>query len=302
MKRIIRVLAIILYFLILSGCNKEIEHSKETADKSNEDIYIPVQEYTGEGYKLDNGEETERIAKENRAVVEKAVQRFFKEEYKTEITVHNIVGNVDGATVFVESVGEPHFYTYAIIPIDVENEEVLEEDVWSQQNQVEDAITTGLYAYAHQQQFDELNTFIDSIANDFNLTGKTTEAIKNVGGAGFATNYYFIQIADEQPFKEILNTYIEQPNIDQQSWYELFKNTNFKPESFLISIKLFTKDNQKPEQELLDTIANKLEETDNLPRGAYSIILNDNLVNKNTGIGEYENSIERSYPNDIVKE
>ncbi|MDQ0233676.1 hypothetical protein J2S19_005033, partial [Metabacillus malikii] len=38
--------------------------------------------------------------------------------YKTEVKVHNVVGSQDAATVFVESVGEPHFYTYAVVPIE----------------------------------------------------------------------------------------------------------------------------------------------------------------------------------------
>ncbi len=73
------------------------------------------------------------------------------EKYKTEVIVHNMVGAVDGATVFVESVGEPHFYTYAIVPIDVDQKEVNSENVWSQEGQVENAIITGIFAMIFDQ-------------------------------------------------------------------------------------------------------------------------------------------------------
>ena len=79
-----------------------------------------MQDYTGEGYTLKNGSKTDTIAQENKEEITKAVEMFFLERYKTEVMVHNMVGAADGATVFVESVGEPHFYTYAIVPIDVD--------------------------------------------------------------------------------------------------------------------------------------------------------------------------------------
>ncbi|GAE94922.1 hypothetical protein JCM21714_4122 [Gracilibacillus boraciitolerans JCM 21714] len=127
-----------------------------------EDYYVPVQEYKGEEYTLPNGKKTDRIANENREEIEKAIKSFFKEEYKTEVKVHNIVGNVDGATVMVESIGgEPHFYTYAIIPIDTEKEIVLKEKVWSQEMAIESAIMTGgIYGLIEKDKFDNLTNLI----------------------------------------------------------------------------------------------------------------------------------------------
>ncbi|WP_404443030.1 DUF1672 domain-containing protein [Sutcliffiella horikoshii] len=65
----------------------------------------------GEGYTLKNGEKTDKIAKENKEEITKAVEKFFLEKYKTEVIVHNRVGANDGASVYVESLREPHFYT-----------------------------------------------------------------------------------------------------------------------------------------------------------------------------------------------
>ena len=105
-----------------TGKEKEQKADKKTEEEMIEDKYfVSVQDYTGEEYTLDNGEETDKIAEENRDEVERAIKKYFKDEYKTEVKVHNIVGAIDGATVFVESVGKPHFYSYAIIPIDKDN-------------------------------------------------------------------------------------------------------------------------------------------------------------------------------------
>ncbi|UAC48162.1 DUF1672 domain-containing protein [Bacillus aquiflavi] len=120
--------------LLLGGCfnmdntnhktNKaKNEQTKETPEeKYAREHYVPVQEYTGQGYTLRNGEKTDKIAKAHRDEIDKAVKKFFLDNYKTEVIVHNVVGAVDGASVFVESVGEPHFYTYAIVPIDIDEE------------------------------------------------------------------------------------------------------------------------------------------------------------------------------------
>lgn len=96
-------------------------NSNEKVDLEREvhNQFESVQDYTGEGYTLKNGEEADRIAEEHRKEVESAVRDFFLKEYKSEVKVHNVVGNVDGATVFVESTGPVHFYSNAIVSMDL---------------------------------------------------------------------------------------------------------------------------------------------------------------------------------------
>jgi len=78
------------------------------------------------------------------------VKKFFFEKYKTEVLVHNLVGNMDGVSVFVESFGEPHFYTVAIVPIDVNNKTIETDKVFTQAGQAEDALASGLYAMVYE--------------------------------------------------------------------------------------------------------------------------------------------------------
>jgi Protein of unknown function (DUF1672) len=114
--------------LMLGGCSglssTNNNQDNEKAKGPSEETMVSVQDYTGEGYALPYGKGTKKIAEEHIAEIEEAAIRFFKENYSTDVTVHNVAGSKNGATVFVESKGEPHFYTYAAVPIDEISEKV----------------------------------------------------------------------------------------------------------------------------------------------------------------------------------
>ncbi|WP_156142487.1 DUF1672 family protein [Rossellomorea aquimaris] len=61
---------------------------KENNEKQLKNQFVSVQEYIGEGDTLQNGEETDKIAEENREEVKKAVKDFFLKEYKTDVKEH----------------------------------------------------------------------------------------------------------------------------------------------------------------------------------------------------------------------
>jgi len=108
------------------------------------------------------------------------------------VKVHNIVSAVDGVSVFVESIGEPYFYTFAIVPVDVKNGEVDPNHVWSQEGQVENAIKGGLYAMACEKEFSNLDTYLEGVTDDYPIVGTPIEAVENVVGTGFSTSYYSV--------------------------------------------------------------------------------------------------------------
>ena len=47
-----------------------------------------------------SGKETRHIAASHQEEIQMAVKAFFLDTYKTEVMVHNIIGAVDGASVF----------------------------------------------------------------------------------------------------------------------------------------------------------------------------------------------------------
>ncbi|WP_018934394.1 DUF1672 family protein [Gracilibacillus lacisalsi] len=307
------VVIMIVSLFILGGCGEVLEKFNDASENETKDIdngvngknpevLMPVQEYTGEEYTLRNGKETDKIANENREIIENAVKCFFDEEYNTEVIVHNIVGNVDGATVFVESVGEPHFYTYAIIPINKQEEEILVDQVWSQEGQIENAIMAGIYGMVMEKEFQHLTDLIEEVNQEYNLTGLNKEAIP-VGADKFCNEYYFVAIRKTENFKGLLNKYMENPDRTKEEWNSLMDWDEIQPDEIRIAIDLYmTENGVEPNQEAFDYLINLIDNDERIPKGLYGISLHDNYIDKTTATGNKDNSLKRANPNDIIKE
>src|SRR5690625_1213560 len=186
MRRSYVLVVLIMCALIVGGCLNMDNSGDETQgkndntkdngnDKQNDyeqENYVPIQEYTGEGFTLrDANPKTGEIAEENREEVVTAVEDFFESKYKTEVNVHNIVSAVDGVSVSVESVGEPHFYSFAIVPIHLENKEVKTDQVWSQEGQVEGALRGSLYVMAFEEEFAKLDDYLEGVQEEHPIVG-----------------------------------------------------------------------------------------------------------------------------------
>ncbi|NME06738.1 MULTISPECIES: DUF1672 family protein [unclassified Psychrobacillus] len=308
MKNNKMAVAIVSTTLLLGGCNMEVESKKESEIIGKGDValdsssFVSVQDYTGEEYALQDGEETDKIAEANREEIEQAVKDFFLNNYKTEVKIHNIVGAVDGASVFVESIREPHFYTFAIVPIDVENEKVEVDKVWSQEGQIEDAITTGLYAMIHDQEFSTLDNYLEKLTEENPLVGTRMEAVEKVGANGYATPYYYTSAAGEY-FTELYNKYIENPTISKEELKSSMKKYDLNSNLMLITITLYMKESDTdPDEVLYDKIVSDIEQMEGLPRGSYSVILHDNLINAEYADGSKKSSLNKTALNEIRKE
>ena len=285
---------LLLVILILGGCSllNESTQNNEKDNTNADDVYVPVQEYTGEEYALPNGKKTGKIANENRDVIEKAIKEFFIEEYKTEVKVHNIVGNVDGATVFVESIGEPHFYTYAIIPIDKKSETIITNAIWTIENVVEHAIMTGIYAHVEKEKFQNLTNYLEDFSQENGLTGLNKEALK-AGANGFSNEYLFVGIRDYKFFQNVLESYLNAPNKTIEEWQSILKIESISPTSIMIAIDLYmTNPDEEPDSEVFDKLLKEIEELENIPKGYYGISIHDNNIHKTRAIGNKENSLE----------
>jgi hypothetical protein len=273
---------------------------EQNADENEN--FVSIQDYKGQGFELRGSlKETGEIAEDNRAEIETAVQGFFKENYKTDVTIHNIVSAADGVSVFVESVGEPHFYTFAIVPIDVNNKEVKTDSVWSQEGQVENAIQSGLYAMAFDQKFQKLDEYFNKLIKQYPVVGRPVEVVENVRADGFATPYYYMSTVGET-FESILEMYLENPNISKEDIASYFHHNEFDTKYAIITVYLFMEEaTAEPDNELFNTIVSDLNELDGIPRGEYTVLLNDNLIDKRKGIGTKDNTL-RTDKEKIVKE
>ncbi|WP_368297628.1 DUF1672 family protein [Cytobacillus firmus] len=284
--------------------NKDSEKTKETQAAPSEETLISVQDYTGEGYALPYGKVTDEIADENLDQIEEAAINFFKEKYKTDVTVHNVVGAKDGATVFVESKGEPHFYTYAVVPIDELEKKVMTEKIWADEFQVESAIKGGLYHMIFNKEFKQLDEYLETLAAEGQVTGKTKDALQNVGGHGYMTPYYFLALTSkEEAIKPVYDLYISNPEESVENLRNAYEEGSFNPENFKINIQLFMADKQaEPSEEIFNQVTEELEQMNSIPMGTYSFSLNDNFIDKQSSEGSKENSLKRGFPDYIIKE
>jgi len=299
--------------VLLGGCDigtdtksteEETGTEVQTGDKQeiamNTENLVRVQDYNGEGYALRNGEETDKIAEANRVDIEVAVKKFFSEKYKTEVIVHNLVGAVNGVSVFVESVGEPHFHAFAIVPIDVKSKTVNTDGVWSQEGEVERALSAGLFAMAYEKEIDNLDVFVNQLIKDYPVVGKTIEAVNNTSSR-YYTSHYFISAFDEI-FNKLNTLYMKDQNISKEEIRKFLDESKFDPEAVSITLNLFMKEaNTEPDEKVYDEILNKIKESANFPKGAYALILNDNTINSKYGTNSNDNSITKNVMNKIVK-
>ncbi|NPC92340.1 DUF1672 family protein [Bacillus sp. WMMC1349] len=293
--------------LLLGGCmNLHGEHDKKmTAEERQKQFekenYLRIQDYTGQGYELDGGTQTAGIAKAHHAEIEKAVKKFFLDKYKTKVKVHNIVGALQAATVFVESEGEPHFHTYAVVPIDLETKKVLTDKVFSQEGQVEGAINTGIYAMVFDQELKKLDDYLDQTVKKEPIVGTRQEAVNHIGGEGYSTVYYYITAFGDNLDKAYLK-YLKDPNKSKEDWKKELKHKKIDPEEFDVTIHLYMENpNTEPDKTIFNQIVKDIENMKGLAPGLYSVFLHDNTINKKAGSNSKDNTLERTDPNDIIK-
>ncbi|WGG45307.1 DUF1672 family protein [Rossellomorea sp. DA94] len=284
--------------LLLGACL----HKEGETNGPYKDTYVRVQEYDGDGYVLRGGEEADKIAEEKSEEVKEAVKDFFMKTYKADVNVHNIVGNVDGATVFVESTGPVHFYSSAIVAMDLSEKRVW--DVTSLDGDIEGDIQGGLYRLLFKKEFQELEQYLSEIVSANAVVGKTEKSLQNVGGSGYMTPYYYLSVPpDDEAILPVYEAYLHDPEIPVSGLKQLFSIEEFSAEDYNITIQLFMeKEQAEPDKALFNQIQKDLKEMDSIPKGNYSIIINDNLINEKVDDGIKDNSLELSFPDSIVKE
>ncbi|MGM0842237.1 MAG: DUF1672 family protein [Bacillota bacterium] len=276
--------------MLLSGCMK----ADSTGVDRNKSLYERVQDYKGEGYSLNNGEENDKIAEAHRKEIEQAVKTFFIENYKTEVKVHNLVGNVEGVTVFVESAGPVHFYSFAIVPIDQGTGEVVPERVWSRDDVVEEGIREGLYRILFDEEFKRLENYLEKVASEGEVVGRTVESLQNVGGSGYMTPYYTItSFHGDEAIKPVYDLYMNNPDSRKEELKRAFDEKSVDEEYININIMLFMEDkNASPSEKVLKRVEQDLIVMDGIPHALYTVLINDNRVHKESFEGYKDNSLK----------
>ncbi|MFC7371098.1 DUF1672 family protein [Fictibacillus iocasae] len=286
----------LLGMMLLGGCMKG---ETENVEKES-NAYVSVQDYTGQGYRLPNGDKNDKIAEANKDEVVQSMEEFFLNNYQTKVKVHNIIGNKDGATVYVESLGAVKFSTFAIIPIDNQGK-LRPEGIWTEPGQVEYAIQSGIYAMVYEDQLATLDAYLTKFAGEHPVVGLTDEALKKTFAGGFSTPYYYITMPGES-FDALSKQYLEKPETTKEEYQAAVKSLKRDPEEYNVVIRLFMKEkNQKPDKQIFDQLVSDIEAMENLPLGAYSIFLHDNEILKGDGQNSKDNTLAQDFPNEIYK-
>ena len=302
-------------FLIIfsAGC-QALEKKPETLHADDEKVkafkktdyeqenYVRVQDYTGEGFELrDSKEINGEIARSHQKEVEKGVKEFFLKNYRTEVEVNDIVSAKDGAVVYVESIHEPKFHTFAIVPVNSKNKTVSTDRIWSLEGQVESAIAGGLYVLAFKEKFQTLDTYLHSMITKHPIVGKSDEMITNIGGEGYLTPYYFL-LPVGNVYNQLVAEYIENPAISIEEIRKLLLEHKDELHEINISIEFFMEDEYtQPDPKILKELVTNIENMNDIPDGTYLVFLNDNYIDKKRGVGKKENTIKQSHPNPIIK-
>ncbi len=282
----------LLSILLIGGCS--------LLEKKEENPYVRVQDYTGKEFRLPNGDKNDKIAEASRKKVISGTEEFFLKKYKTKVKVNNIVGNRDGATVYVESIGEPHFHTFVVIPIDTQ-ENVRPDGIWAREGEVEGDIESGIYALIHEEKLNNLNNYLNEFVKKHHVVGRREETFKNTSSTGYTTPYYYI-INFGDSLNSYRDQYIRNPETKKEVYQKQSQSLTFNPEDYRIVIELFMKEeNKEPDQKIFDELEADIEKMEGLPPGLYTVILNDNYIQKENGHSQKDNTLMRGIPDYIIK-
>jgi hypothetical protein len=183
-----------------------------------------------------------------------------------------------------------------MIGIDVTEEKIMRESIWTQDSQVEQSLFGGLLAMVMDEEFAVLDDFIEGFVQKNSLTGWRQEAINNVGSTGYTTSYYFIHpmpVALSEPMEKLNGLYFENPSIDTKELKEHFDKEDYNEEHIIFSIQLYmSKEGDKPDKALFQKLVSEFKELEGAPRGNYQLSLHDNYVNKLSASGSQDNSLK----------
>lgn len=290
------IFTLVISFFILTACFSREEAKQEGRNAYEQENYLPIDEYDGEGFQLRKAKaEYAEIAKEQGKIVEQTVQDYFLEEYHSKVEIKNIVAAVDGVSVYLSAIEEPYFNSFAILPIDLKNEEIKTERIRTEEGQVENGIEGGLYAMAFPDEFEKLDSFLKNFQAKHPILGTPIELVEKVKGNGYSNQYYFLALFDDV-FDKLFDSYIDQPKRTTKNLKKFFAKEPFEAENIAIAIEYYMEDaDSEIDPQILETLQKELEELEGIPQGQYHLYLNDHLIDKKRGIGKKENTIEKTF-------
>src|SRR5699024_5266060 len=104
-------------------------------------------------------------------------------------------------------------------------------------------------------------------------------------------------------FKPLHEIYLEFPDMSKEAVRTYLDENDFKPFGMSrISIRFYMEESDRePDEKIYDEIYQNLEEVQGIPKGRYTLILNDNYINRKSARAEKENTINKTSPDKMEK-
>ncbi|MDA7026230.1 DUF1672 family protein [Bacillus sp. CLL-7-23] len=251
--------------LLLAGCQAMKKPEKQLDQKELES----VQKFGDEMLK------EKKVDEKYHDKIKKAVRKFFLDKYKTKVKINQIVRKVNSVTVFVESEGEPHFYTEAsLIMLDEDN--ILAE-VNAEKDDVEDAIRTGIYAMACDKEFKTLDNYLKKATSKYHVKALKQKDRRN----GYRTPYYNISIASDAFGVDLNKMYLKNPKRSKMEWRKILTKHQINDKKIKIDIQLYLETKKlKDDHPTLKKIIRDLKKMDDIAPGIYEVHVEQKLIGK----------------------
>ncbi|TWJ98899.1 hypothetical protein CHCC20442_3881 [Bacillus licheniformis] len=158
---------------------------------------------------------------------------------------------------------------------------------------VKDSITSAIYALAFEDEFAALDYYLEKLAEEEPVVGKTQAAVDNTSGMGYQTPYYAVSLnADWKD--DLYSAYLENPKRSKKDWQEKLEDEEITPKSCDINIRLYMKKpNTRPDERIYNQVVQDIEDMEELAPGTYTIYLSDNRINKNLGYNSRKSTLGR---------
>ncbi len=289
------VLYIGLWGLIIMGGCSNMENSNEKEVERDINAKVPVQEYIGQGKDFVDGEKSAETVKKNEKEIESLAIEFMKTNYKTDVKVNEVYPAKNAAVVFVESTQEPFFQTSVVVKVDIKGQTILGiEEVFSDEGDVENAIMSGLYYMAYEEEFKLLEAFIESELEKYPIVGLPEEALKHTN-TGVMKPCYYISLS-ELGFPDVYQAYMNNQAISAEELRGMFEKTlsleEKKESKVRITLNFYMeKEKSSPDPEVANQIIEDLKQLQGTPPGAYSVLLSPNSILLRSGQGVTEEGV-----------
>ncbi|WP_088840877.1 DUF1672 family protein [Listeria sp. ILCC797] len=280
-------ISIIGVSILLGGCSFMGQSDEE--EKKVDDGTTPVAEYEGQGFIFVDGDKSKDIVEKNEAEIKKRAIKYMKDTYKTDVKVNNVVPARDAAVVMVEAEEPIEFHTSVIVGLDMQKKELDPPgSVRSEEGKVEFAIQSALYEKAYTNEFNNLDTLTNEMAEKYRLQGYNSIAFDKTQSVGGENKFFFVSV--NKDFNDVLNAYLDNPYISSEEVKKLFSNSEATSENINIVCRFFNIADGLPEQKTVNQISDKIKETKNLPSGTYLVDIYKNFIVDRVGLPDGEST------------